>query len=650
MTGRCAGAHVYECTLLNNDNTMITCPKCHKELPDDALFCGNCAAAIQPVADSSDDFVGKSINNKYLVKKRIASGGMGEVYLAIQKGVQQEVAIKKLHPEYNRDEEIVKRFIDEARSYGKITHPNAVKLHDLLNVNGQLCIIMEFVHGKTLTHYVESGYIFSIRQIIDISLQLADALGTVHRAGIIHRDLKTENVMLLDTVTGRFSVKILDFGIAKFMDRTRDRTTKEGVIVGTPEFMSPEQCYGQAVDHRADIYAFGILMFVMICNKLPFEAETSLALLQKQAEEPTPRCVRPDHSEVPAELEAIVDKCLMKSPSERYQSFEEVIVDLTAVQEGKRPSIAAVPATEQAELKEAALTLEDDPVNGNNEESSAKDEASKKQDEPKESMHLLGNIDVSEESESEPEFSLEGEEEGDGLVIGSISDMEPVEIEKTRSGHTGTILLVAVICLLVAVIVSILAARSGAIDLSQTSAPEWLKPPADENIDPAKENPKDPPTNIMAKAENAVEEENSPTVAVPEPPKEPEKIPPSTAMTRQVLMNGILASAMEKSTKLINAGELDSVDELLAYMDANQADMNAEIKAGFQTLSEKNAQFKEILKSATKTKNGAKDGRACEPITALLNGLPEDAVGMREKVAKLKQSCLTNLSKVPDVL
>ena len=107
---------------------------------------------------------------------------------------------------------------------------------------------------------------------------------------------------------------------------------------------------------------------------------------------------------------------------------------------------------------------------------------------------------------------------------------------------------------------------------------------------------------------------------------------------------------MEKSTKLVNAGELDSADELLSYMEANQADMNADVKAAFQSLSEKNTQFKEILKSATKTKNGAKDGRACEPITALQNSLPEDAVGMSEKVAKLKQSCLTNLSKVPDVL
>ena len=115
-------------------------------------------------------------------------------------------------------------------------------------------------------------------------------------------------------------------------------------------------------------------------------------------------------------------------------------------------------------------------------------------------------------------------------------------------------------------------------------------------------------------------------------------------------MNGILMSAMEKSTSLINAGELETADGLLSYIEANKADMTADDASKFQALSEKNTQFKEILKSATKTKNGAKDGRACEPITALQNNLPDDAVGMIEKVAKLKQSCLTNLSKVPDVL
>ncbi|MBQ9241858.1 MAG: protein kinase [Proteobacteria bacterium] len=315
---------------------MPECPKCHCEVSEEALFCGNCAA---PLSADVDNFLGKCIDGKYYIQEKIASGGMGDVYLARQKGVGQEVAIKKLKREYYQDRVIVERFINEARLYGRVTHPNAVKLHDLLNVNGQICIIMEYVHGKTLTQYVESGYVFSTRQIIDIGLQIADALATMHQAKIIHRDLKTENIMLMETVSGRFSVKILDFGIAKFKDGRSNAMTQEGVIVGTPEFMSPEQCYGTPVDHRADIYSFGILMYVIICGRLPFEASSALALLQKQVSEPLPELVRPDGSAVLSGLEGIVRKCAMKSPDERYQSFVEVISDLTCVQEGRETSL-----------------------------------------------------------------------------------------------------------------------------------------------------------------------------------------------------------------------------------------------------------------------------------------------------------------------
>ena len=286
-----------------------------------------------------DDFLGKCIDGKYEIKKLIASGGMGEVYLAQQKGTGQEVALKKLKREYYQDSVVVERFINEARLYGRVTHPNAVKLHDIIDVDGQLCIVMEFVAGKTLTHYVETGYSFSTRQIVDIGIQVADALATLHQAGIIHRDLKTDNIMLLETVSGRFSVKILDFGIAKFKDGRSNSLTQQGVIVGTPEFMSPEQCYGMPVDQRADIYSFGILLYVIICGHLPFEASTALALLNKQANEPLPDIKRPDSAKIPLGLEGVVRKCTMKKPEDRYQSFADVIADLTCLQDGRTTSL-----------------------------------------------------------------------------------------------------------------------------------------------------------------------------------------------------------------------------------------------------------------------------------------------------------------------
>ena len=140
---------------------MITCPKCHHQVADDARFCGNCATPIVAAGASedvelSDPFVGKCIDNKYYITERIAAGGMGVVYRATQKGVGQDVAIKRLHADFYQDPVIVKRFINEARSYGEITHPNAVKLHDLLNVNGQICIVMEYVKGRTLRDYIDN--------------------------------------------------------------------------------------------------------------------------------------------------------------------------------------------------------------------------------------------------------------------------------------------------------------------------------------------------------------------------------------------------------------------------------------------------------------------------------------------------------------
>ena len=294
-----------------------------------------------------DSYQGNTINenlpiidDKYIIMEPLASGGMGEVYLAYQKTANQKVAIKKLKREYYQDQVAVKRFINEAHLYGQVTHPNAVKLHDVLTVDGQLCIVMEYVAGKTLAQYMKSGYVFSTRQIIDIALQIADALATFHQARIIHRDLKPDNVMLIETVPGRFSVKILDFGIAKLKTECSNNTlTQNGTIVGTPMFMSPEQCYGQEIDFRSDIYSFGILLFVMICNRLPYDVPNPVAIIQKQVAEPLPEMTRLDSSNIPLGLECIVRKCTMKKADDRYQSFMDVIADLTALQEGRKTSV-----------------------------------------------------------------------------------------------------------------------------------------------------------------------------------------------------------------------------------------------------------------------------------------------------------------------
>ncbi len=316
---------------------MPICPKCKHEVAADAKYCGNCAA---PMPQTSN-LVGKLINNKYVVTKRIAEGGMGEIYLAHQQGIDQEVAIKKLHRDLCSNQKLVDRFITEAKAYGKISHPNAVKVHDLLNVNGELCIVMEYVKGKTLTSYIEEKYDFSQSQIIHIALQVADALATAHEAGIIHRDLKTENIMLLESVSGRFSAKILDFGIAKVADAPTDGQTCQGTILGTPEFMSPEQCCGKAIDARSDIYSFGIILYVMLSGRLPFISESKVGVIGQQLNCFPPKLHRKDGESISEGIEFVTMKCLQKDPKDRYQRFADVIQDLELIQENKKPTFAS---------------------------------------------------------------------------------------------------------------------------------------------------------------------------------------------------------------------------------------------------------------------------------------------------------------------
>lgn len=676
---------------------MIRCPQCQQECPDDALYCGNCATKLLTAAtaksqtkpfdivtdnaasisnasvlsdvsdadgtrsadekrealtdDRSSDssFVGKVIDGKYYVIKRLAAGGMGEVYLARQKGVNQDVAIKKLHSEYYHDKEIVARFRDEAHSYARITHPNAVKILDLLNVRGQLCIVMEYVDGKTLTHYLDSGYIFTLRQIIDIGLQLADALGTVHRAGIVHRDLKTENVMLLETVPGRFSVKILDFGIAKMQGRPDSHKTKTGHLVGTPEFMSPEQCYGAEVDQRTDIYAYGILMFAMITGKLPFTAPNALALMNLQVHHPTPKLQRPDQSLIPEGLTALVNRCMMKAPEERYQSFADVITDLTCLQEGRKPEIAQTDGAEAysgGDDSFLSLEMDDSETTG---VASPRETRIRPTDEPS-SEHFSFTLDESEESElseataeetpdddrerSDDDFSL-GE-----LEIGSPSLIDHPPIKEKATGKSA----------ITAAIVLILALGVGGFFLFRgTPAPQ-----SEQTIEAAgdiasAETPTQVVRNQMPeaidsppseKSSETLEETQEAVVAAAEP------IAPSQAAALAVLERGIWRATLERIQVMTMGGELTGAQSLMkALSKANLAEEEASVFGALNTQLE---QFQQIEKQA----NTARRHQNCGKIEDLTTSeaIPPEAVGFRNTLESIAKKCKSELAAPPTTL
>ena len=667
---------------------MIECPKCHMQCPDDALYCGDCAAPL-PRPDSGDPFVGLCIDDKYIITKRIASGGMGIVYLARQKGTGQYVAIKKLHAEHYRDKVIVERFMDEARSYGRITHPNAVKLHDLLNVNGQICIVMEYVAGKTLTQYLELGKIFSLRQIADISLQIADALGTVHRAGIIHRDLKTENIMLVETVSGRFSVKILDFGIAKMLGKPSDRRTKEGIIVGTPEFMSPEQCFGTDIDGRTDIYAFGILMYAMICNRLPYSCESPMGLLQMQISAPLPDLQRLTGEPVPDALKRLVHKCMMKSRDDRYASFDEVIDDLTQIQESGLVSLASRAAAPEVGGRtvadEAGKTIDDsfsfsigesesdgagaaslvmETQTGDSldfELDAAFEESFGERKPGEDKMRQRGedappapktpekraagedsaqcNRTAAGESDGKkggaaaggptPQEELSADDGGEGFSLGDISELDDAAPPQARKTPNRAKPAVA------AAIVAIIVACAAAIAF-------WMRPADAPESERAAETIAPEASAAPPAAEGSDEERRA--AAPPVAPAQPEPIEASRIASRDVLMRGVARACIAQSLSEANAGNLDEAQSLA---DFSQSQSDALSPSDVDEL----AKSREYITSLRGIMQSAQaSGDKCGRIEALIDRTPAAAAGMKEKLSDIARKCRRKLEAPPMTL
>ena len=640
-------------------DSMITCPHCHEQLNENAQFCGNCGQSLasQTPQNVKDAFVGKCIDKKYYVRERIAAGGMGEVYLAIQKPACQEVAIKKLHEEYYRDKVAVERFMNEAHSYARITHPNAVKLYDLLNIHGQICIVMEFVHGKTLTAYIESGYLFSTRQIIDISLQIADALATVHQAGIIHRDLKTENIMLMETVPGRFSVKILDFGIAKIKGQRPNQTTKEGILVGTPEFMSPEQCYGQDIDYRSDIYSFGILLFVMVCCKLPFTADTAIGLLQKQVSEPTPPCSRPDHTEVPQGLEAIIRKCMEKIPDQRYQSFADVITDLEYMQEHRETSIA-IPLN--------AI----DPTTPNDSRDNARDNARDI------TLDNARDIAVAPPHSDDFQFSLEGERcvtlddfslsdepikvERDELDVSddenddhySLGDISEIDEERAithhntpQKSHHGVLLFLLFLLLILGAGLFILH-QNGQIDFEKLGIPIPNAIKSEITETPTPQPAPDTPQPEAA-TDPVAHSATQPSVPNPTPQAvEPNPVPPCSLVTHAMLEQSVAAVMLDRSESQLNAAKWKDANLMFDRVRERKNNLTPEQITRLNGLTQAYATYQSTLQQAEK----AAKRENCSAISSLVTTLPENAIGVRAQIEKIARKCLKDLESPPDAL
>src|SRR5262245_6162052 len=270
----------------------------------------------------------------YEIRSRIGAGGMGEVYLAEDVKLRRKVALKLLSADLTKDSDRLRRFEQEAQAASALSHPNILVIHEIGTDGDAHFIATEFIEGKTLRQHLHRGAQLSIHESLDIATQVASALAAAHRAGIIHRDIKPENIMIRPDGY----VRVLDFGLAKLTEQhsssfdTEAPTiagaqTDPGTILGTLNYMSPEQARGKSLDARSDIFSLGVVIYEMVAGRAPFEAETSsdvMSFILHKEPAPLARYT----PEVPAELDRIVAKALTKDKEDRYQTARDLLIDL----------------------------------------------------------------------------------------------------------------------------------------------------------------------------------------------------------------------------------------------------------------------------------------------------------------------------------
>ena len=264
---------------------------------------------------------GQLIDNRYKIIKSIGEGGMANVYLAFDTILEREVAVKILRGDLAEDEKFVRRFQREANSASSLKHPNIVEVYDVGEDDGKYFIVMEYINGKTLKSLIKKRGVLTLEEVIDIMLQLTSAVSCAHDSYIIHRDIKPQNVMILED--GR--VKITDFGIA--MALNNNELTQTNSVMGSVHYLPPEQANGSGSTIKSDIYSLGILMFELLTGKLPFKGENAVEIAIKQMREPIPsvKSISPD---IPQSVENVVLKACAKNPKNRYDTAREMFEDI----------------------------------------------------------------------------------------------------------------------------------------------------------------------------------------------------------------------------------------------------------------------------------------------------------------------------------
>jgi len=300
-----------------------TCPKCDKEYDDATKFCPTDGSTLRSAA--GEDIIGSVIADRYHVIRKLGEGGMGQVYLAEHVKMGRMSAIKVMTQALANDIDAVGRFNREAANASKMSHPNIAAIYDFGETpEGLIYLAMEFVEGESLTKLCEALGALPAPRAADIARQVASALEAAHERGIVHRDLKPDNIMISRGRDGADLVKVVDFGIAKAAEGAGQKVTRTGLVVGTPEYMSPEQLTGDTLDGRSDLYALALVTFNMLTGMLPFTGQTTQeALLKRLTDRPLSLAEARSDLVWPPALQAVLDRALSRLASDRYQHASE---------------------------------------------------------------------------------------------------------------------------------------------------------------------------------------------------------------------------------------------------------------------------------------------------------------------------------------
>ena len=325
---------------------MKTCPRCGGEFQDTTTLCPVDGTVLEK---TGDELVGQMLTDKYRVDERISEGGMGTVYRATHVLMDKRVAVKVLHPSLAADDKIVARFSREARAASRISHPHALNVTDFgESESGVVFLVMEYLNGRTLKDVVHTDGPLPLTRVVEIIKQVSGALDAAHAEGVVHRDLKSDNIMLVEAQNGTDWAKVLDFGIAKIKEPVGDvdpGLTAPNLIIGTPHYMSPEQCsQASEIDQRSDIYSLGVITFELLTGHVPFTGDSPTAIMMKHLQEPPPSVLE-ERDDLPPQVGMVITSALAKRPEDRFQSAGELSEALALAASGEAPPQLVLAAT-----------------------------------------------------------------------------------------------------------------------------------------------------------------------------------------------------------------------------------------------------------------------------------------------------------------